>query len=127
MRRYVVATSGLGVTNRDLRRTANSLVDSTERPRNWIVVDSTAAQEKVTRMRRLRTSTVVVARDELPIPEDAWIVFLRAGDALVVFGLEEIQHGGRMTPRPGQVGAVLRLQERDQEFERGQRIRVQLD
>ena len=82
MRRYVVATSGHGVTNRDLRRTANSLVDSTERPRNWIVIDSTATQEKVTRMRRLRTSTVVVARDELPIPEDAWIVFLRAGDAL---------------------------------------------
>ena len=82
MRRFVVATSAAGVTNRELRRTANSLVDSTERPRNWIVVDSTVAQENVTRMRNLRTAAIVVSRDELPIPEDAWVVFLRAGDAL---------------------------------------------
>ena len=90
MRRFVVATSADGVTTADLRRTARSLVASTARPRNWIVVDSTVAQEKVTRMRSLRTAAIVVARDELPIPEDAWVVFLRAGDALADDALETI-------------------------------------
>ena len=90
MRRFVVATSGAGVTTRELRRTANSLVASSARPRNWIVVDSSVAQEKVTRMRSLRTAAIVVSRDELPIPEDAWVVFLRAGDALAGDALETI-------------------------------------
>jgi GT2 family glycosyltransferase len=90
VRRFVVATSGAGVTTRELRRTANSLVASSARPRNWIVVDSSVAQEKVTRMRSLRTAAIVVSRDELPIPEDAWVVFLRAGDALAGDALETI-------------------------------------
>jgi hypothetical protein len=47
-------------------------------------------------------------------------VLQRAGDALVVFGREEIRHRRRMAPRSRQVGAVLRLQKGD---ERHQAVR----
>ena len=90
MRRYVIATSARDVSTGDLRRTATSLVDSTMRPRNWIVVDSTVDHEKVTRMRSLRTTAIVVSRDELPIPEDAWVVFVRAGDSITEDALTTI-------------------------------------
>ena len=40
--------------------------------------------------------------------------FERLADAAVVFGGGEILAGQRMTPRPDEIGAVLRLQEADQ-------------
>ncbi len=81
MTRQVVLATPAG-TVAELRRTAASVLASTRRPTQWIVSGSTVEHERVTRSRDLRRSRIVVARDDLPLDDDAIVVLMDAGTEL---------------------------------------------
>jgi hypothetical protein len=86
----VVVTDSAGTSAEELKVTARSILDSVHRPTHWIVVRTDLRHERVTRMRDLRRSTIIVARDDMPLPPEAIIVFVRAGDALLPGALSSI-------------------------------------
>ena len=59
---FIVVTSGANCTMRQLRKTANSLLESSIVPNHWIISESTLDHERVTRTRKMRTSSIVIAR-----------------------------------------------------------------
>ena len=78
----VVVTDSSHASASELKRTAQSILDSTRRPTHWIVARTRLEHERVTRMRDLRRTGIIVARDDIPLPDNAVVVFVRAGDTL---------------------------------------------
>jgi GT2 family glycosyltransferase len=94
----VVVTSAAGCSNKELKRTATSLVQLTNRPQQWIVTGSTVEAERVTQMRSVRNSGMHVAINALDLDSQSIVIFLRAGDTLVPQALDVIhQH---LRPHP---------------------------
>lgn len=81
MTRQVVLATAAGPIA-DLRRTASSVLASSVRPTHWIVTDSAVEHERVTRGRALRLSHIVVARDDVPLADDAIVVVMDVGTVL---------------------------------------------
>jgi O-antigen biosynthesis protein len=96
---FIIVTAGQDCAVRDLRRTANSLLASHVTPNHWIVSDSTLAHERITRTRKMRTSSIVIARSDIVVIENAVVVFLSAGDQLHPHTLEMIDR--KLTEQPG--------------------------
>ena len=96
---FIIVTAGQDCAVRDLRRTANSLLASHVTPNHWIISDSTLAHERVTRTRKMRTSSIVIARSNIVVIENAVVVFLPAGDRLHPQALELINL--KLTEQPG--------------------------
>jgi O-antigen biosynthesis protein len=90
-------TDSSGTHADELRATAKSILDSLLRPTHWIVARTSLEHERVTRMRELRRTGIIVARDYIPLPDDALVVFVRAGDTLL----------------PGALTAIVETFERD--------------
>jgi GT2 family glycosyltransferase len=86
----VVVTDSAGASADELKVTAKSVLDSSHRPTHWIVARTDLGHERVTRMRDLRRTGIIVARDDMPLPQHAIIVFVRAGDALLPGALASI-------------------------------------
>ena len=84
---------------RQLRKTANSLLESSIVPNHWIISESTLDHERVTRTRKMRTSSIVIARSDVVVIEHAVVVFLRAGDELSPNALAVIDQ--KLTEQPG--------------------------
>lgn len=86
----VVVTDSSHASADDLKHTAQSILDSTRRPTHWIVARTRLEHERVTRMRDLRRTGIIVARDDIPLPDNAVVVFVRAGDELLPDALSTI-------------------------------------
>ena len=95
---FIVVTNSAGCTNRQLRKTAHSLLESSICPNHWIVSDSSLEHERVTRERKMRTSSIVIARSDVVVIEHAVVVFLRAGDQLAPNALSLIDQ--KLTEQP---------------------------
>jgi GT2 family glycosyltransferase len=74
----------------DIRRTAASLLTSSVKPSHWLLFGSKLEHERITRMRTMRRSGIVVARETVPLPTGSAIVFMRIGNALLVDALAEV-------------------------------------
>ena len=86
----VVVTDTSRATTHELKQTAQSIIDSTRQPSHWIVAHTRLEHERVTRMRDLRRTGIIVARDNIPLPDNAVVVFLRAGDTVLPDALAAI-------------------------------------
>jgi GT2 family glycosyltransferase len=96
---FIVVTSGAHCSVRQLRKTANSLRESSIVPNHWIISESSLDHERVTRTRKMRTSSIVIARSDVVVIEHAVVVFLRAGDELSPNALAVIDQ--KLTEQPG--------------------------
>lgn len=88
--RFVVVSDATKAESSAVRRTADSLLASSVRPANWLVLGSSIEHERITRMRTMRLSGISVAREIVPLPSDSVVVFLRTGNTLTHTALAEL-------------------------------------
>lgn len=89
--RFVVVSDASKADSGAVRRTAESLLTSSVRPAQWLVLGSSIEHERITRMRTMRLSGISVAREIVPLPSDSIVVFLRTGNALTPTALTELE------------------------------------
>lgn len=94
----VVVTDSSHASADDLKRTAQSILYSALQPTHWIVAHTRLEHERVTRMRDLRRTGIIVARDDIPLPDNAVVVFVRAGDELLPEALATIVNAFDVAP-----------------------------
>ena len=89
-RSFVIVCDATNASVSDVRRTAESLLASSTKPTHWVLFGSSLEHERITRMRMMRRSGIVVAREVVPVPNDSVVVFFGIGNALMPNALEEL-------------------------------------
>ena len=87
---FVIVSDATNATVADIRRTAESLLVSTTKPTHWLLFGSSLEHERITRMRTMRRSGIVVAREMVPLPANSVIVYVAIGNELMPTALDEL-------------------------------------
>jgi GT2 family glycosyltransferase len=87
---FVIVSDATNATVSDIRRTAESLLASSTKPSHWVLFGSSLEHERITRMRTMRRSGIVVAGEVVPLPCNSVVVFVGIGNALTTNALDEL-------------------------------------
>lgn len=87
---FVIVSDATKAAVSDIRRTADSLLASMTKPAHWLLFGSSLEHERITRMRTMRRSGIVVAREMVPLSGNSVIVYLGIGNELLPTALDEL-------------------------------------